>query len=385
MQANRCVYHDFQSTAEVIPIRRTTSPLQRPKYKGVKKKKQTNVVAKMLSLTLFTIIGLIVLPFGINKVFMPLVHLNAYPDVKVDYSNLLNPTTNYLYNDFILNKRMLTDAKSFNQSSMSDLYLTEELTDLKKNLTNLSLAYKTIEPSVFVWEYDSGKYVDIKADKEFSAASIIKIPVLLETFKAIETGKLSIDDKMSLTEYYRSDGSGKLKYHQSGSVYTIDELARIMIEQSDNSATNMLIAAVGGMPEINSALKNWGIKNTHLQNWLPDMAGTNVTTTKDLAVMLYNIENSQFISSKSKSYIVDYMSNVENNRLIQAGLPQNASFIHKTGDIGKTLGDAGIVTTASGKKYIVAIIANRPYNSPLGKDFIQKASSMIYNTIEAGV
>ena len=45
------------------------------------------------------------------------------------------------------------------------------------------------------------------------------------------------------------------------------------------------------------------------------------------------------------------------------------------------LGDAGIVFAPNGKKYIVVILANRPYNSPQGKDFIVKASKMIYNAI----
>ena len=66
-------------------------------------------------------------------------------------------------------------------------------------------------------------------------------------------------------------------------------------------------------------------------------------------------------------------------------LDKKALFVHKTGDIGKMLGDAGIVYTPEGKKYICVILANRPYNSPLGKDFIQKASNIIYTSIMSGV
>jgi len=82
--------------------------------------------------------------------------------------------------------------------------------------------------------------------------------------------------------------------------------------------------------------------------------------------------------------MVDYMSHVENNRLIQAGLDPKALFVHKTGDIGKMLGDAGIVFAPNGKKYIVAILANRPYNAPQGKDFIQQASKIIYTNMMSG-
>ncbi len=347
----------------------------------VYKKKKTNPIARLCTAALLGIVGTFVIPYSVRNIVLPMIHYDMHPEIKTDLVSMINPTSNYLYDSFVLNRRILSTP--IKKTQMADLYLTDEMTGLKTGLQGLMAGYKMIQPSVFVWEYDSGKYVDINANKHFSAASIIKIPVLLETFRSIEAKELTINEKMALTEYYRSEGSGKMKYHQVGNEYTIDQLARMMIEQSDNTATNMLIAAVGGMPRVNSAMKSWGINDTHLQNWLPDLEGTNYTTTKDLAKMLYNIENSSFISPQSKSYIFDYMGHVENNRLIQAGLPQGAKFLHKTGDIGGTLGDSGIVTTPNGKKYIVSIIVNRPYNSPQGKNFIVAASSMIYNYITA--
>ena len=152
-----------------------------------------------------------------------------------------------------------------------------------------------------------------------------------------------------------------------------------MIEISDNSSTNMLMSAMGGMNTVNRAIKSWGLKNTEINNWLPDMGGTNVTTTEDLARMLFNIENNEFLSAESKDKIFDYMGHVKNNRLLQAGISPNAKIYHKTGDIGHTLGDAGIVTTPDGHKYIICVMAKRPYNHPAGKDFTVRASQIIYD------
>ena len=45
------------------------------------------------------------------------------------------------------------------------------------------------------------------------------------------------------------------------------------------------------------------------------------------------------------------------------------------------LGDAGIVYAPNGKKYIIVILAMRPHNSYQGKEFIVKASEMIYKAI----
>ena len=154
-----------------------------------------------------------------------------------------------------------------------------------------------------------------------------------------------------------------------------------MIENSDNSSTNMIISKMGGMPEMNKAMQRWGLKTTRINTWLPDLDGTNVTTAREMAKMFYNIDATSFVSAESKKHIADYLGHVKNNRLLQAGLPENAILLHKTGDIGYMLGDAGIVKTSEGKKYIVVILAMRPYNSVQGKEFIVKASEMIYNNI----
>lgn len=362
----------------------TARPQLKPvKPKKVLRKKKVNPFAQLISWGLIALIGFYVIPYGFDRISKPLIFGHSYQEVKVDYNELLNPTTNYLSNNLFLNTRLLTGVKT-KKPGMTTLYTTDQMPVLQAKLQKLMYQYKTIEPSVFVWDYDTGKYVDINASKEFPAASIIKIPVLIQLFKSIEANQLTIYDEMALTEYYRAEGSGDLQFKAHGSTYTIDQLARVMITQSDNSATNMLMSAVGSMEDVNAGIRSWGLKNTRINNWLPDIAGTNYTTSRDLATMLYNLDNPGFLNINSREYMVDYMSHVENNRLIAAGLDPKALFVHKTGDIGKMLGDAGIVFTPSGKKYICVILANRPYNSPLGKDFIQKASSTIYQTMVNG-
>lgn len=364
----------------VTPVR--PSPFKPIQPQRVKKKK-VNPFKQFFSLALLVLVGIYVLPYGYDRIAKPLLFGPSYQEVKVDCNELLNPTTNYLSNDLFLNTRLLTAAKT-KKPGMTTLYATDKMPVLESKLLNLMSQYKTIDPSIFVWDYDSGKYVDIKASKIYATASIIKIPVLIQLFKSIEANQLTIYDEMILTPYYKAAGSGNLENRASGSKYTIDELARAMITISDNSATNMLMSSIGGMPDVNSGIRSWGLKNTHINTWLPDITGTNYSTAKDLATMLYNLDNPGFLNINSREYIVDYMSHVENNRLIQAGLDPKALFIHKTGDIGKMLGDAGIVFAPNGKKYICVILANRPYNSPLGKDFIQKASRTIYDSMIVG-
>ena len=299
----------------------------------------------------------------------------------VNLYSIANPTTNYLSNDLFHNRLMLTPTIEKTHSEITTMYHTNEMTGLKNQLQGLMKEYPMVKPAIYVWEYENGKYVDINGDELYSAASIIKLTVLVRLFKSIEANQMTIFDDMLLTDYYQSSGSGNLQYAQTGRKYTLDQLAKTMIQDSDNTSTNMIMSKLGGMDDINIGLRDWGISKTYVRTWLPDLKGTNKTTAKDMAKILYNLDNPGFLNINSREYIIDYMSHVKNNRLIAAGLGDGALFIHKTGDIGTMLGDAGIVYAQNGKKYIVVILANRPHNAPQGKDFIVKASSLIYKAI----
>ena len=341
-------------------------------------KKKTSPVAVVFQF-FFTLLFLaVVSPVYTDLVTRPVLKIEKYPAIKADINAIAYPTRAYLHNNHVLGVNLLSGVQN-NKNEMQALYETYNLPDLENRLNNLVASYPKLQPSVFVWDYESGKFADIKANNVYSAASIIKLPVLIQTFKAIEAGMLNINDKISMTDYYKSEGSGSLQFKGVNAVYSIDDLARVMITESDNSATNMLLSASGGMNAMNSSLRKWGMKETRINDWLPDLAGTNVTTAREMATLLYNIDNPNFLTLASREKMVDYMGHVHNNRLIQAGLPSDAIFMHKTGDIGKMLGDAGIVYTPNGKKYIVVMLVNRPYNSPEGKDFIVKASSIVYN------
>ncbi len=387
----------------VVPERknvRHSRPAQRVQTKKVKKKKvnpilhffRVSILISLLAAYAYFIfptcfeqlIQNVISPKKIN-VNTQMPHGLAYKDMSdigsVDLYALANPISNYLSNDLFLNRMLVTPTLQKTHSEVTTMYNTSEMYMLKKELLNLMSKYPQIHPSIYVWEYENGKYLDINGDEQFSAASIIKLPVLVRMFKSIEANQMTIYDEMTLTDYYKASGSGNLQYMATGGKYSMDALAKTMIQDSDNSATNMIMSKMGGMDDVNAGLRDWGVSKTYVRTWLPDLTGTNKTTAQDLAKILYNLDNPAFLNINSREYIIDYMSHVKNNKLIAAGLGEGALFVHKTGDIGTMLGDAGIVYAPNSQKYIIVILANRPYNSPQGKEFIVKASNLIYKSI----
>lgn len=378
-------------TIHAVPERRAVRSVPVRKKKAKIKKKNLFLELLRLLVTLSFLCSFIVFVFPtafnslIKQVFLPdtIKAVNDYKMMSNDVNmySLAYPTAKYLHNDLFNNRLLLTPTLEKTHNEVSTMYHSSEMGALKKELFSVMKQYPSIKPSVYVWEYDQGKFVDINASEQYPAASIIKLPVLVRMFKSIEANQFTIYDEMKMIEQYRSSGSGNLQYSQAGKSYTMDYLAKIMIQDSDNTSTNMIMAKMGGMDDVNAGLRAWGISKTYVRTWLPDLGGTNKTTAVDIAKILYNLDNPGFLNINSREYIIDYMSHVKNDRLIQAGLGEGALFIHKTGDIGSMLGDAGIVYAPNGKKYIVVILAKRPYNSPQGKEFIVKASSIIYKAI----
>lgn len=370
----------YSSAYEQYYFGNTKTVRVKPLRKKKKINKKNTVFQKIITAITVCIVLFYVLPLSFNSYVADVFPQKTKSPLKVNYEKLLFPTHGYLYKDLFLGKYVIKDA-DYKNPVMLDMSEGYENMALKKRLLNLAQNYPRIKPSVYVWEYGTKSYVNINADEIYPAASIIKIPVLIQMFREIENGKFSLYDTMVLNDYYRASGSGKLQYSQGGVAHSMDYLAKIMIENSDNSSTNMIMAKMGGMPEINRAMHKWGLKSTRVNNWLPDLDGTNVTTAREMAKMFYNIDTTTMLTNASKRHIAGYLSHVKNNRLLQAGIPSGAILLHKTGDIGFMLGDAGIVKTANGKKYIVVILARRPYNNFQGKEFIVEASKIIYNNI----
>ncbi len=356
-------------------------PIRKRVHKKTKKK-NTSIFGKIASIVFFLTLLFYVLPYSFKSYIADTFPSQRTNILKIDYSKLMYPTNSYLYKDLFLGKYLIKDSK-YSKPIMQDIQEGLQRTGLRNSLISLASEYPKINPSIYVYEYTNNSYVDINANAVYPAASIIKLPVLIEMFREIESGKFNLYDTMVLQDYYRAPGSGKLQYSQGGISHTMDYLAKIMIENSDNSSTNMIMSKMGGMPQVNKAMQQWGLKTTHINNWLPDLDGTNVTTARELGKILYNLDTTTIVGAESKRHISEYLSHVKNNRLLQAGLPPEAILLHKTGDIGFMLGDAGIVKSPNGKKYIVVILARRPYNNLQGKEFIVKASKIIYNHISS--
>ena len=110
------------------------------------------------------------------------------------------------------------------------------------------------------------------------AASSIKTPILLASLELVDSGDLQWNEPLTLTKELIGGGAGWMASKPVGSRFPTFEVATEMIRVSDNSATNLLIERVGGQAAINARFQALGLPATEVNNWLPDLDGTNTTS-----------------------------------------------------------------------------------------------------------
>lgn len=266
-------------------------------------------------------------------------------------------------------------------SATAALSLGQEITPLKAEIQEITAQYQGLTPGVFLADLDTGAYVDLNGNSRFSAASVIKIPILVAFLQDVDAGKIQLDDMLTMQAEDVAEGSGTMQYSNPGTEYTALETASMMITISDNTATNMLIRQMGGISALNQRFQAWGLTTTALQNPLPDLEGTNTTSSKELVELLALVNQGDLLSLRSRDRLLDIMRRTENNSLLPSGLDSEATIAHKTGDIGTLLGDAGIVDLPNGKRYLVAVMVQRPFNDTRAYSLIQEISSAIHEAL----
>ncbi|MGB9145934.1 MAG: serine hydrolase [Acidobacteriaceae bacterium] len=118
---------------------------------------------------------------------------------------------------------------------------------------------------VSLWAKDlaTGQTLAIDADEPVPTASDIKLGILYTALEQIRAGRVHFDDKLTLRKQDQVQGSGVLLFFDTPMTLTLKDALTMMIAQSDNTATNLVIDHLG-LTTIDDQLLALGLKNTWL-------------------------------------------------------------------------------------------------------------------------
>jgi beta-lactamase class A len=271
---------------------------------------------------------------------------------------------------------------------------------LAESIGRLVAAVPGAEVAVSVRDLDSGFSLDVNAATSFHAASTMKIPVMLAVLRAVDEGRLSLDQGILLVNRFHSiadgspfpvdagDDSDSTMYARIGQRVPVRELLERMIVRSSNLATNALIAVVGA-DRANALAHDLGASRIRVLRGVEDgkayAAGMNNTTTSaDLAALLAHVERGDALQPANARLMKEILLRQEFNDEIPAGIPAGVPVAHKTGSITATLHDAAIVYPPGRRPYILVVLTRGIPHEPVARQLIVDVSRQVWTTLAGG-
>lgn len=222
-----------------------------------------------------------------------------------------------------------------------------------------------------------GEAVEYQADLPLVAASVIKIPVMIEAFRQMEAGLLAEDREYVVRPELKKPSCGALTYMHDGLRVTLLDLVTLMIILSDNTATNMVIDIVG-LENVNRTLRACGATGTVLRRRLFDAEAAarglqNEITARDIGRLLEKLQAGEIVSPRASARMLDILANQRLNGKIPFFL--DCKIAHKTGEDDGITHDAGIVYAP--RPFVLCMFSNET-DVPQFERLIQDAARELY-------
>ncbi len=257
-------------------------------------------------------------------------------------------------------------------------YLIKEQID--KNVSEKNI----LEAAVYFRDLDTGQWLGVNQDVNFSPASLLKVPLMIALYKQAEDNpdllKKKIPYKESLqTEYNAVQVITNGKFVEKGKDYSIEELIEYMIVHSDNAAKDL----IGQDPMFDVLIRH---PYEELGIEIPGVRGLqDFMTVKQYATFFRILYNSSYLNRQMSNKALDLLSKTSFNQGLVAGLPKGMTVAHKFGERGyegvRQLHDCGIVYLPK-RPYLLCIMT-RGYNDEKLQSTIASISKLVYDEVTA--
>jgi len=230
--------------------------------------------------------------------------------------------------------------------------------NLKSRVSPLIQAHEG-KVAIAVKNLKTGEEFYYHADERMPTASLIKLPVMVETYWQAEEGKLKLNKTLTLRREDKVPGSGILTAHFSeGATFPLQDAMRLMIVFSDNTATNLVLDQIG-ISSTNARMERLGLKNTRinakvfradtrLDQEFGKKYGLGATTAREMVQLLELIEYGKIISDAACKAMIGHLKACDDKEKMTRYLPAGTLVAHKTGSVNASKTDAGIIYTKTG-------------------------------------
>jgi beta-lactamase class A len=236
---------------------------------------------------------------------------------------------------------------------------------------------------------ETRRKISLHGSERFPMASTFKVPIAVQLLTLVDQGRLQLDQMVTLKASDLHPGSGTLSdlFNKPGLALSIRNLLELMMLISDNSATDVVLRLAGGPQEVTARIRTLGIEGVRVDRstaqliadwsglatlppeseWTPELFRRlfstvspeerraaarrseedprDTATPEGMALLLERIHRKDLLQKESAELLLDIMLRCRTGETRLKGiLPAGTEVAHKTGTIGGTTNDVGIIT-----------------------------------------
>lgn len=275
------------------------------------------------------------------------------------------------------------------------------------NLARLASEIERVAPSsggimgIAAQHLESGRAVLLNGDAAFPMASSYKVPIAVQLLTRVDAGEVRLDSMITVNPGDIHPGSGVLSelFDDPGVALSLRNLLELMLLISDNSATDLVLRTAGGGAAVTQRMHTLGVHGIRVDRptvaLIADFVGVrgmpanhdvtidryrelaravppamrdsaaaafardprDTSTPAGMLALLEKVWRGDALSRESTALLLDIMTrSTTGTARIPGMLPPGVNVAHKTGTIGGTTNDVGIMTLPDGAGH-VAIVA----------------------------
>lgn len=267
---------------------------------------------------------------------------------------------------FIFLGRHLTFLPTINLSmKQGTQQLKEEIEKITKNKKGFySVYYKNLK---------TNESFGIDENQLQTGASVNKLPIIAALYLLDKQGKLKLDDKITIQEKDKQDyGTGSIRYQKMPQTYSLRNLAKLALQQSDNTAAYVLSLKIGE-ENVQKLINVWGLKQTDMVN--------NKTTAYDMSLLFEKIYKGEIANTANTKELLEFMTDTEFEDRLPKGLPANIKIYHKTGDGEGFVHDLGIIENGDQVYFLGIMTSDIGDQEEQTKQAIAEISKKVFESV----